>query len=101
MARYKPCMVRSMGMLILFVTVLLGCGMSHGSDALSVPPGVTMVDPSYRLGAEDVMLISVWKDEQLTREVVVRPDGLFSFPLVGDVEAKDRTVDEIRSELVK
>ena len=34
------------------------------------------------------LLISVWKDEQLTREVVVRPDGMFSFPLVGDVRQK-------------
>jgi polysaccharide export outer membrane protein len=43
----------------------------------------------------------VWKDEQLTREVVVRPDGVFSFPLVGDVQAEDRTVEEIRADLVK
>jgi polysaccharide export outer membrane protein len=47
------------------------------------------------------MLVSVWKDEQLTREVVVRPDGMFSFPLVGDVQAEDRTVEEIRADLVK
>ena len=59
------------------------------------------VDPGYRLGAEDVMQISVWKDEQLTREVVVRPDGMFSFPLVGDIQADDRTVEEIRVDLVK
>lgn len=59
------------------------------------------IDPGYRLGAEDVMLVSVWKDEQLTREVVVRPDGMFSFPLVGDIQAEDRTVDDIRGDLVK
>ena len=61
----------------------------------------SVTDPGYRLGAEDVMLISVWKDEQLTREVVVRPDGMFSFPLVGDIQAEDRTVEEIRTDLVK
>jgi polysaccharide export outer membrane protein len=59
------------------------------------------VDPEYQLGAEDVMLISVWKDEQLTREVVVRPDGMFSFPLIGDVQAEDRTVAQIRTDLVQ
>lgn len=58
------------------------------------------VEPGYRLGAEDVLMVSVWKDEQLTREVVVRPDGLFSFPLVGDIRALDRTVEEIRADLV-
>ena len=62
---------------------------------------VSQVDPGYRLGAEDVLLVSVWKDEQLTREVVVRPDGMFSFPLVGDIQAEDRTVEDIRSDLVK
>lgn len=62
---------------------------------------LSQVDPGYRLGAEDIMLVSVWKDEQLTREVVVRPDGMFSFPLVGDIQAEDRTVEEIRGDLVK
>jgi polysaccharide biosynthesis/export protein len=62
---------------------------------------VSPVEPGYRLGAEDIMLVSVWKDEQLTREVVVRPDGMFSFPLVGDIQAEDRTVEEIRGDLVK
>lgn len=75
---------------------------------LSVVDGVntttaqaSQVDPEYQLGAEDVLLISVWKDEQLTREVVVRPDGMFSFPLIGDVQAEDRTVDQIRTDLVQ
>ncbi|THJ19680.1 MAG: polysaccharide export protein [Nitrospira sp. CG24D] len=71
------------------------------SPAMAAPPVVPQVDPGYRLGAEDVMLISVWKDEQLTREVVVRPDGMFSFPLVGDIQAEDRTVEDIRIDLVK
>ena len=71
------------------------------SPVMAAPPVVPQVDPCYRLGAEDVMLISVWKDEQLTREVVVRPDGMFSFPLVGDIQAEDRTVEEIRTDLVK
>ncbi len=62
---------------------------------------VSQVDPGYRLGAEDVLLVSVWKDEQLTREVVVRPDGMFSFPLVGDIQAEDRTVEAVRDDLVK
>src|SRR3982751_2784128 len=94
-------MFRSIGMLILFLVAFTGCALSQPSDAKEVAPAQPAVDPDYRLGAEDVMLIAVWKDEQLTREVVVRPDGMFSFPLVGDIEAQDRTVDDIRSELVK
>jgi polysaccharide export outer membrane protein len=93
--------VRSVGLLILLLAMLGGGSLAHDSNATGATPTVPVVDPSYRLGAEDVMLISVWKDEQLTREVVVRPDGMFSFPLVGDIQAEDRTVDEIRTDLVK
>ena len=99
MARYKLRIVRHIGMLTLFLSVLSGGVLP--CTAIGAPPGGAGVDPSYRLGAEDVMLISVWKDEQLTREVVVRPDGMFSFPLVGDSQAQDRTVEEIRADLVK
>ena len=88
-------------LLILFFAVLVGGALSHDSVALGAQETPPAVDPGYRLGAEDVMLVSVWKDEQLTREVVVRPDGAFSFPLVGDVQAEDRTVEEIRAEIVK
>ena len=90
-----------MGMLILFLTMLAGSLLPHSPNALGASPLPPEIDPNYRLGAEDVMLISVWKDEHLTKEVVVRPDGMFSFPLVGDVQAEDRTVEEIRVELVK
>jgi polysaccharide export outer membrane protein len=70
-------------------------------DAIGASATAPPVDPAYRLGPEDVLQVSVWKDEHLTREVVVRPDGLFSFPLVGDVPAEDRTVEDIRAEIVK
>jgi polysaccharide export outer membrane protein len=101
MASYNTCIVRSMGMLILFFGVLASGPLSHDSNAMGATPAAAVVDPGYRLGAEDVLLVSVWKDEQLTREVVVRPDGMFSFPLVGDIQAEDRTVEEIRTDLVK
>ncbi len=62
---------------------------------------VAPADPTYRLGPEDLLHVSVWKDESLTREAVVRPDGMISFPLVGDVKAEGRSVDELRAELVR
>ena len=55
--------------------------------------------PDYSLGPEDVLEISVWKDEALTKQVVVRPDGWLSFPLIGDVLAAGRTVEELRQEI--
>ena len=107
-ANYNPGRIRSIGLLILFFVVLMGGAPSHESNAMEAvsaapaPDGWRpLVDPGYRLGAEDVMLVSVWKDEHLTKEVVVRPDGMFSFPLVGDIQAEDRTVEEIRADIVK
>lgn len=55
----------------------------------------------YLLGPEDVLEISVWKDEALTKQVVVRPDGKISFPLVGDVQASGRTAKQLQEELAK
>jgi polysaccharide export outer membrane protein len=50
----------------------------------------------FLLGPEDVLEISVWRDEALSKQVVVRPDGKVSFPLIGDVTAQGRTVEELR-----
>lgn len=85
---------------LMAVVVTLTPMLVHADEPMQAAL-VSQLDPGYRLGAEDVLLVSVWKDEQLTREVVVRPDGMFSFPLVGDIQAEDRTVEDIRSDLVK
>lgn len=53
----------------------------------------------YTIGAGDLILISVWKDEALTRQVVVLPDGKISFPLVGEIQAEGRSIEQLRNEL--
>lgn len=92
-------MRRLMSRLLLVIGIVGGLPGFGGDITTTVL--ASEVDPEYQLGAEDVLLISVWKDEQLTREVVVRPDGMFSFPLIGDIQAEDRTVDQIRTDLVQ
>ena len=92
--------VRSMLSGGLIIGIVLAVMPVHAEDAMPASL-VSQLEPGYRLGAEDVLLVSVWKDEQLTREVVVRPDGMFSFPLVGDIQAENQTVEDIRGELVK
>lgn len=74
--------------------------------ALLVPAGLMaqqVAGLEYRIGPEDVLHISVWKEEDLDRKVLVRPDGGVSFPLVGDIQVSGRTPlevqDEIRSRL--
>jgi len=53
----------------------------------------------YIIGPGDVLDISVWKDETLTRTVVVLPDGKISFPLIGEVLAEGKTVAQLKKEI--
>jgi polysaccharide export outer membrane protein len=53
----------------------------------------------YTINPGDLLEISVWKEPDLQRQVLVRPDGAFSFPLSGDIIAVGRTVEAVRQEL--
>jgi polysaccharide biosynthesis/export protein len=56
--------------------------------------------PSYRLHAGDHILVGIYDDPKMKPvEVVVTPDGRFSFPLVGTVVAAGKDVDQLRTEL--
>jgi polysaccharide export outer membrane protein len=46
---------------------------------------------SYVIGAEDILSINVWKEQEMSRQVPVRPDGMISLPLLGDVKASGLT----------
>lgn len=81
--------------------ILIGALGCQPYEARTSAPAFQEGLTGYGLGPEDVLLISVWKDENLTREVVIRPDGMISFPLVGDIMAEGRTAEELRSELAK
>ena len=59
------------------------------------PGGWSAAMPDYRISAEDLLEISVWKEEDLQKEVIVRPDGGISFPLAGDVQAAGLTPEEL------
>lgn len=87
-----------LGVVALFC--LAGCSF-FDSSGRTAAVRETATGSNYLLGAEDVIHISVWKDEQLTKEVVVRPDGSISFPLVGDVPAAGRTVEDVQVDIVK
>lgn len=53
----------------------------------------------YKLHAGDKIQVSVWKEVDLQRAVIIRPDGKFSFPLTGEVQAAGRSPDEIRADI--
>jgi len=53
----------------------------------------------YRIGPSDVLQINVWRNPDLSAQVPVRPDGRISMPLLGDVEARGLTPEELASTL--
>ena len=55
----------------------------------------------YRIGCGDVLNISVWKEDALTRQAAVLPDGNITFPLIGNVKAIGKTVDELKDVISK
>jgi polysaccharide export outer membrane protein len=55
--------------------------------------------PQYKLGPEDQIRVSVWENAQLTLELVVRPDGKISMPLIQDVTAEGQTAAELAMQI--
>ena len=51
----------------------------------------------FTIGPGDVLDISVWRDESLSRTVTVPPDGIIAFPLIGDVDTNGMTVADLRA----
>lgn len=94
-------MSRSLCFLLLmavFAAVLPGC--AH-EPARSAGLQVEVPDDNfeYRIGPADVLQITVWKNEMLTRQVPVRPDGMISLPLVHEVRAAGLTPMQLRDTL--
>jgi polysaccharide export outer membrane protein len=63
-----------------------------------LPTGAS-TDSSYRLGPEDQLRISVWDNKELTMDLVVRPDGKISMPLLQDVAAEGLTAGQLAANI--
>jgi polysaccharide export outer membrane protein len=107
MARNRRGMTRSVGIVLLMVSLLVAPGAGARAEenkpeaaAESKAPAVDF-GPDYRLGPGDQMEIAVWKDETLTKSVIVLPDGKISFPLIGEVKAAGRTIAQLRKEIAE
>lgn len=59
------------------------------------------VVPEYDLQPGDQLEISVWGEDDLQRTVLIRPDGRFSFPLVGEINAFGRTAAQVEAEITE
>lgn len=70
-----------------------------GAAGTTLPATAPVSDPKYIIGQGDVLDISVWKDEALTKTVVVLPDGMIAFPLIGELKAEGKTVAVLKQEM--
>jgi len=55
----------------------------------------------YRIGPGDALEVSVWKEEDLTRQIIVPPDGIISFPLIEDIDAKQLSIADLEKEIAE
>lgn len=66
------------------------------------PVTAAPVDPkTYRIGAEDVLSIRVWRENDLSSAVVVRPDGKITLPLAGELEAAGLTPEQLTARVAE
>ncbi len=83
----------------LLAAALSACGLI-APRAMADAADVDM-PPAYHIQPGDVLQVSVWKEQDLQAEVLVRPDGAFSFPLAGDVDTRGKSVEQLRAELAE
>src|SRR4051812_11118693 len=74
------------------------CAFTAGADEVAVPASAR---DTYRLQPGDVLSVSVWKEQDLQQDVLVRPDGALTFPLAGELDVNGRTVEDMRRMLVE
>jgi polysaccharide biosynthesis/export protein len=68
--------------------------------APTVPAGPTL-PADYVIGAEDVLSVVFWREREMSSDVLVRPDGRISLPLLNDVEVAGLTPDQVRERVIE
>jgi polysaccharide export outer membrane protein len=93
---------------VLCLTPMMAIAQELTSSPAAAPPPATNVETAivtnvndYKIGPEDLLDISVWKNPELSRTVPVRPDGKVSLPLVNDIQASGLTANELRAQLAQ
>jgi polysaccharide export outer membrane protein len=81
--------------------VLAGCESTGSISAAKVANTPTPAQSDYRIGAGDSLKIFVWRNDDLSSNVVVRPDGKISMPLVNDMMAAGKTPSQLTDDLTK
>jgi polysaccharide biosynthesis/export protein len=79
-------------------TLAAGCHSAPLYDYKSEPDPRTT---EFKIGPLDHLSVVVWKNKDLSADVIVRPDGVITLPLLGDVKAAGRTPSEVQKEVTQ
>jgi polysaccharide export outer membrane protein len=71
------------------------------SHAQTIEKLSNIVSDAYTIGAEDVLEITVWRNQDLSKTVQVRPDGRFSLPVIRDMVAVGKTPSQLADEITR
>ncbi len=85
----------------LLIAACAACLTLTGTIAAQESPATAAAVAPYTINPGDVLSVTVWKEEDLQRQVLVRPDGSFSFPLAGDIDATGKSVAQVQTELIQ
>jgi polysaccharide export outer membrane protein len=85
----------------LSILLISGAGQARSDRPASPGAAAVTVPAGYVIGANDRLTITFWKDKDLSADVVVRPDGRISLPLLNDVEAAGLTPEQLRRRLLE
>lgn len=91
--------MRNAGTLILLVMFSLVVSSCAG-EKIQYPVDYT-APTGFLLGPEDVVTVTVWRNQDLSKDVIVRPDGMISLPLIGDILAAGSTADELAKQIME
>ena len=80
----------------LLLAVPIGCA-SVSKEAFE--EAVKPVPKDFLLGPEDVLEVSVWRNQDLSRTVVIRPDGKISLPLIGEIQASGSNPAQVAAKI--
>jgi polysaccharide export outer membrane protein len=86
-------------LLLLTLSVLpaFAAGKKTIPDKTQLPP--TPDAAVYTIGSGDVLQVSVWKETELGQKLAVRPDGMISVPLIGDLQASGETAEQLSKDI--
>jgi polysaccharide biosynthesis/export protein len=97
-ARSAQAFLTRLGLVAVFAGTAAGCAASRPKYDFEAERRATS---AHAIGAGDILQVNVWKNEQLSQRVTVRPDGFITLPLIGDIQAGGRTVTDVGRDIAE